>query len=258
VTATSAAPGHWTPPQPSGWPQLDTVAGCGGHHGGQAGHGVADHGGRPRACLRLCPARMPEPARLWPAVTAVPDRVRLCAARVGRSAVAAARATGVHAGGRRAVVGGRTPVRAADRRRHRHGHVCRTPAVRTPAVRRAAVPEGADGQSADGSGSLQLPFLTFKAGPAGGRLRRPSSAGSHHQRSDLPARAAHQLPDVGPDQPNRLGLPHDNRQRDKTGDYQQEKPGPSPVDPFTISVLLHPLILNKQGCGGGASRSGGL
>jgi len=92
-------------------------------------------------------------------------------------------------------------------------------------------------------------LYTLKAGPAGGRLRRPSSAGSHHQRSDLPARAAHQFPDVGPDQPNRLGLPHDNRQRDKTGDYQQEKPGPSPVDPFTISLLLHPLILNKQGCG---------
>ncbi|HET6921080.1 MAG TPA: hypothetical protein VFI46_16695, partial [Jiangellaceae bacterium] len=82
-------------------------------------------------------------------------------------------------------------------------------------------------------------LYTLKAGPAGG---------SHHQRSDLPARAAHQFPDVGPDQPNRLGLPHDNRQRDKTGDYQQEKPRPSPVDPFT----------NKQGGGGGASRSGGL
>jgi hypothetical protein len=31
--------------------------------------------------------------------------------------------------------------------------------------------------------------------------------------SDLPARAANQLPEVGPDQPNRLGLPHDYRQR---------------------------------------------
>jgi hypothetical protein len=80
------------------------------------------------------------------------------------------------------------------------------------------------------------------------------AAGGHQQRSDLPARAAHQFPDVGPDQPNRIGLPHDNRQRDKTGDYQQEKPGPSPVDPFTISLLLHPLILNK----GSASRGGGL
>jgi hypothetical protein len=88
----------------------------------------------------------------------------------------------------------------------------------------------------------------LKAGPAGG---------SHHQRSDLPARAAHQFPEVGPDQPNRLGLPHGNRQREKPGDYQQEKPGPSPVDPFAISLLLHPLILNKQGCGGGASRGGG-
>jgi hypothetical protein len=118
-----------------------------------------------------------------------------------------------------------------------------------------------DGRQADGAaagGALGRPnregVVDLKAGPAGGRLRRPSSAGSHQQRSDLPARAAHQFPDVGPDQPNRLGLPHDNRQRDKTGDYQQEKPGPSPVDPFTISLLLHPLILNK----GSASRSGGL
>jgi hypothetical protein len=128
---------------------------------------------------------MPEPARLWPAVTAVPDRVRLCAARVGRSAVAAARATGVHAGGRRAVVGGRTPVRAADRRRHRHGHVCRT-----PAVRRAAVPEAADGQSADGSGSLQLPLLFLKAGLSGG-LRPPSGRqrrGGHGRRPNPRAR----------------------------------------------------------------------
>ena len=37
--------------------------------------------------------------------------------------------------------------------------------------------------------------------------------------SDLPARASNQLPEVGPDQPNRLGLPHDNRYRNQTGDY---------------------------------------
>jgi hypothetical protein len=41
--------------------------------------------------------------------------------------------------------------------------------------------EAADGQSADGSGSLQLPLLFLKAGPAGDRLRRPSSAGSTPQ-----------------------------------------------------------------------------
>jgi hypothetical protein len=39
----------------------------------------------------------------------------------------------------------------------------------------SAVPEAAQGQSADRSGSLQLPLLFLKAGPAGGRLRRPSS-----------------------------------------------------------------------------------
>jgi hypothetical protein len=42
--------------------------------------------------------------------------------------------------------------------------------------RRAVVAEAADGQSADRS--LQLSLLFLKAGPAGGRLRRPSSAGS--------------------------------------------------------------------------------
>src|SRR5215217_6562603 len=36
-------------------------------------------------------------------------------------------------------------------------------------------PQAADGQSADRSGSLQLPLPFLKAGPAGGRLRRPSS-----------------------------------------------------------------------------------
>ena len=53
---------------------------------------------------------------------------------------------------------------------------------RTPAVRRAVVPEAADGQSADGPGSLQLPLLFLKAGPAGGRLRRPSSRRQHPDR----------------------------------------------------------------------------
>jgi hypothetical protein len=37
--------------------------------------------------------------------------------------------------------------------------------------------------------------------------------------SDLPTRAANQLPEVGPDQPNRLGLPHGNRYRNQAGDY---------------------------------------
>ena len=36
----------------------------------------------------------------------------------------------VRPGGRHAE-GGRTPIRAADRRGHQHGHVCRTPSVRT-------------------------------------------------------------------------------------------------------------------------------
>jgi hypothetical protein len=74
VTARSArTPGHRTSPQPPGWPHPDTVAGCGGYHGGQAGHGTAAHGGRPRACVRPCPACTPEAARLWPAGGRRPD-----------------------------------------------------------------------------------------------------------------------------------------------------------------------------------------
>jgi hypothetical protein len=33
VTAPPAPADTWTPPQPSGWPHPDTVAGCGGQHG---------------------------------------------------------------------------------------------------------------------------------------------------------------------------------------------------------------------------------
>jgi hypothetical protein len=57
----------------------------------------------------------------------------------------------------------------------------------------------------------------LRAAACGGRPR-PAA----HQGSNQPARAAHQLPDVGLDQPNRLGLPPDDRQRDKTSDYQEE------------------------------------
>ena len=56
-------------------------------------------------------------------------------------------------------------------------------------VRTAVVPEAADGQSADGSGSLQLPLLLLKAGPAATRrslhwgtgltLHAEGSQGSH-------------------------------------------------------------------------------
>jgi len=66
------------------------------------------------------------------------------------------------------------PQTAADTRdgyQHQPGHRRRTPAIRGVVVR-----EAADGQSADRSGSLQLPLPFLKAGPAGGRLRRPSSA----------------------------------------------------------------------------------
>jgi hypothetical protein len=142
-------PGHRTPPQPSvGRTRTRSQA---------AADTTAD---RLATALRNTAAvahlraavsgPVPEPARLWPAEAAVPDRVRPRRTSA-MSAVAAPRTTGVHAGGRRAV-GGRTPVRAQDRRRHqdghRHqpGHVCRT-----PAVRRAVVPEAADGQSADRS-----------------------------------------------------------------------------------------------------------
>ena len=96
----------------------------------------------------------------------------------------------VHAGGRRAV-GGRTPVRASDRRGHRHGHrhqpghVCRTPAVRT-----AVVPEAADGQSADRSGSLQLPLLFLKAGLRAAASGRPRPAASRLLPAPEPSHAS--------------------------------------------------------------------
>jgi hypothetical protein len=74
----------------------------------------------------------------------------------------------VHTGGRWANVG-RTSVRSvrsprtpACHRRQR-GHVCRTQPVRT-----VVIPEAADGQSADCAGSLRLPLLLLKAGPAAG------------------------------------------------------------------------------------------
>jgi hypothetical protein len=86
--------------------------------------------------------------------------------------------TRVHAGGRRAV-GGLAPSGACRSPRHRYGHQHQPGRLcRIPAVRRAVVPEAADGQSADGSGSLPPPPLFLKAGPAGGRLQRPSSAGT--------------------------------------------------------------------------------
>jgi hypothetical protein len=48
----------------------------------------------------------------------------------------------------------------------------------SPAPGRVTQPELAEGRSAGCSDSLQLPLLFLKAGPAGGRLRLPSSAGS--------------------------------------------------------------------------------
>jgi hypothetical protein len=82
--------------------------------------------------------------------------------------------------------GGRPPVQGSDGRGHQHGHRVQPVRVcRTLAVQAATVPEAADGQSAGcsllrtaaRSNSPQLPLLFLKAGRAGGRLRRPSSAG---------------------------------------------------------------------------------
>jgi hypothetical protein len=50
-----------------------------------------------------------------------------------------------------------------------------------PASTARLLSEAADGQSVDRSGSLQLSLLSFKAGPAGGRLRRPSSRRQRHE-----------------------------------------------------------------------------
>jgi len=142
-----------------------TVAGCGGHHGGQAGHGPAEQGGRPSACVRPCPARMPEAARRWPTGATVQDRVR------------------------------RRPYGLAGLGWLPHGHPCprwwpacgqrpdtrpglrspRTPAwPRVPDSGRpvAVVSVAADGQSADRSDSLQLSLLFLQGRPCG----RPPAA----------------------------------------------------------------------------------
>jgi len=65
-----------------------------------------EYGGRPHACLRPCPASMPQAARRSTAVacgSSGPGPGPAAPARVGMAAVAAARTTRVHAGGRRAV-----------------------------------------------------------------------------------------------------------------------------------------------------------
>jgi hypothetical protein len=164
--------GHRTPSQPSGWPRR-----------------TPRRTGRPRRCGTPRPSARPLATVSGPphagSSTAVacgssgPGPGPAAPARVGRSAVAAARTTGVHASGRVRSAAGH-PSRTADRRRHRHGHrhqrghVCRTPPVRTPPVRRAAVPEAADGQSADRS---RYNFLYSSSRPAlraaayGGRPR---------------------------------------------------------------------------------------
>jgi hypothetical protein len=72
------------------------------------------------------------------------------------------------------------------------------------------------------------------------RSRARAAAGGGH---DLSAAATQQLPQVGPDQPNRFGLPQDNRKRDKAGDDQEEEPTPSAIGPFTASLLLQALTL---------------
>ena len=102
-----------------------------------AGHGTAEHGGRPRACVRPCPARMPQPARLWPAVAAVPDRVRLCpheVAGLGWLPQGPPCPRCWPASGRRPD----TRPGRGHRHGHRHqpGHVCRTPAVQRAVVRK--------------------------------------------------------------------------------------------------------------------------
>jgi hypothetical protein len=113
--------------------------------------------------------------RPWPAIAAVPDPVSGCAARELPCPRGYRRDHYVST----LVAGGRTlaghPSGASDRRGHQHGHrrqrghVCRTQPVRT-----VVIPEAADGQSADRS-LITTSSTLLKAGPEGGRLRRPSS-----------------------------------------------------------------------------------
>jgi hypothetical protein len=90
------------------------------------------------------------------------------------------------------------PVLARDHRRHRPGHVCRTPSVRT-----AVVPEAADGQSAGGSSSLQLLYS-----PQGRPLARQRHDG-HRSRpaARTPRSSAGTIEALaGPDAPCFLGV----------------------------------------------------
>jgi hypothetical protein len=68
-----------------------------------------------------------------------------------------------------------------------------------------------------------------KAGPAGGRLRRPSSAGSRPPVGNLPAAAAHQLPEVGPDQPHRFGLPQHTASASRPAASRASSQGQAPL-----------------------------
>jgi hypothetical protein len=169
-------PGNRTPPQLSGWLHPDTVAGCGGQHGGQPATALRNMAAvRASGCGRVRPACRNQHG---------------CGLREQRSRTGSGRVRTnwqvwggcrkdhrVHAAGWRAV-GGRIPVRAADRRRQRHGHrrqpghVCRTAAVRRAVVRKQRTVN-----PLMLSGSLQLSLRFLQGQPAGGRLRRPSSAG---------------------------------------------------------------------------------
>ena len=153
--------------------------------------GIADgHSGGVRQCRRQdrsCSARPPEwpchpdtdlahVRRLWPPVAALRTAS-------GRAAPGAHVRGGCREDYLSTLMAG---LRSAAGHRPGSQSAADTGMAATPAWPRVpdssrsvwVVPEAADGQSADGSGSLQLPLLLLKAGPAGGRLRRPSSAGS--------------------------------------------------------------------------------
>jgi hypothetical protein len=145
-----------------------------GHHGGRVRRSAAVAAGRCAAWVRTPTGDAARVADTW-----CPQRGQRTGRRPLAERPAAMPVEAAAEGPQRLRPGGGngTGRRTPDRSRVAF-------CVDTPSARRTIWPHRTgrrkqpDGQSADGSGSLQLSLLFLKAGPAGGRLRRPSSAGS--------------------------------------------------------------------------------
>jgi hypothetical protein len=171
--------GGCTPPADAG----QATASCSGGHPQAAADTTADRPAtalrnmaavRAPGCGRVRPG-MPAQVRLWPAVAAVPDRVWLCPHEVAglgwlpqgppvSTLLAGVRSVAGHPSGPRTPAWPSTPA---------------WPCLLDTSCPEGGRPEAADGQSADRSGSLHLPLLFLKAGPAGGSSVSPKRYQPH-------------------------------------------------------------------------------